>query len=228
MRVSVVDWLGWQFIEVSCEAEDGATAADQAHDTYAQCRRALGRFGLTLDDTVRSRLWSVDRAARDAASDIRSATLSGKARAASSSYISPGHFHSRANVGLDLIAVKPRPGFAKAIRENEPPRVPCRYLTVGPLLVLSGQTAVLPTLEIQVTTNILPRITQYLAEARSGWDRVANVSCYMHSSQDPAEMKALFRRMVPVDPPRFEICFVEGYSAEGKLVELEVTAERDI
>jgi hypothetical protein len=26
--------------------------------------------------------------------------------------------------------------------------------------------------------------------------------------------------------PRFEICLVDGYSAEGKLVEIEVTAER--
>jgi hypothetical protein len=32
--------------------------------------------------------------------------------------------------------------------------------------------------------------------------------------------------MVPVEPPRFEVRFVEGYSAEGKLVEIEVTALR--
>jgi hypothetical protein len=124
--------------------------------------------------------------------------------------------------------VKPRPGIQKVIRENEPPRTPIRYMTLGPLLILSGQTAVLPTLEIQVTTNILPRITEYLAEAKSGWDRVANVSCCLHKSQSPDEMRRLFKQMVQIEPPRFEIInCVEGYSAEGKLVEIEVTATRD-
>jgi enamine deaminase RidA (YjgF/YER057c/UK114 family) len=93
-------------------------------------------------------------------------------------------------------------------------------------MVLSGQTAVLPNLEIQVTTDILPRITQYLTEAASGWDQVIQVSCYMHESQSVDALRALFRKMVPVEPPRFEVRFVEGYSAEGKLVEIEVTALR--
>ncbi len=40
-------------------------------------------------------------------------------------------------------------------------------------------------------------------------------------------MRALFRRTVPAWPPLFEIVFVDGYSQDGKLVEIEVTAERD-
>jgi len=101
-------------------------------------------------------------------------------------------------------------------------------MTLGPLLFLSGQTAVLPTLEMQVTTDILPRISEYLAEAKSGWDRVANVSCYLNRSQSPEELHRLFRNMVPIEPPRFEIVsYTEGYSAERKLVEIEVTALRD-
>jgi enamine deaminase RidA (YjgF/YER057c/UK114 family) len=227
VHVSIQNWLGWEWISLSVEARGGGAPRAQALEAFEQCKTRLKDFGLTLDDVVRSRLWSVDRPSRDAASDVRAEVLSGKARAASSSYICAEHFQGNAQVGYDVIAIKPRAGASKVIRENEPPRTPCRYLTVGPLLVLSGQTAVLPDLEIQVTTNILPRITEYMKEARSGWDKVGNVSCYLHRSQDPEHMRALFKRMVPVWPPRFECVPVDGYSAEGKLVEVEVTATRN-
>lgn len=228
MRVTVSEWLDAEFVEIGCEARAGDTPRAQAIDAFARTRDALGQFGLTLADVVRNRIFGADAEARDAASAVRAETLVGPARAATSSYTAPGHFASPARVALETVAVRPRPGCAKVIRENEPPRLPCRYLTMGPLLVLSGQTAVLPTLEAQVTTNILPRITDYLAEANSGWHRVAHVACVLHRSQKPDEMRALFRRMVPVAPARLDIRFVDGYSAAGKLVEIEVTAERDV
>lgn len=84
----------------------------------------------------------------------------------------------------------------------------------------------LPTLEERVATDILPRITGYLDKAGSSWQQVANVSCYLHRSQSADEMRALFRQAVPTWPPRFEIVFVDGYLLDGKLVEIEVTAER--
>jgi len=228
MRIAALNWHGFDFIELSAEATPGPSAEDQAQEIFARFGHALEAHGLGLADTVRSRLFARDRAARDAASNIRAAVLSGPARAATSSYIAPKVIPSNALVAMDLIALRRKPGMDKVIRENEPPRTPSRYLTCGPLLVLSGQTAVLPSLEIQVTTDILPRITDYLAEAKSGWDKVIQVSCYMHESQSVERLRALFRKMVPIEPPRFEVRFVEGYSAEGKLVEIEVTALRRI
>ncbi|MGE5538987.1 MAG: hypothetical protein ACM30I_10230 [Gemmatimonas sp.] len=228
MRTAVLDWLGFEFVELSAEAMPSGTPDNQARELFDRFGKALAPHGLTLADTVRSRLFAVDRASRDRASDVRADVLSGPARAATSSYIAPKLFSSPAAVAMDLIAVKPRAGVAKKIRENDPPRTPPRYLTYGPLMVLSGQTAVLPNLEIQVTTNILPRITEYLAEANSGWDQVAQVSCYLHADETADNMRRLFRQMVPVFPPRFEVRFVEGYSAEGKRVEIEVTALRRV
>jgi enamine deaminase RidA (YjgF/YER057c/UK114 family) len=228
MRVAALNWHGFDFIELSAEATPGPAAEAQAQEIFARFGQTLEAHGLGLGDTVRSRLFARNRAARDAASNIRAAVLSGPARAATSSYIAPKVIASDALVAMDLIALRRKPGMEKVIRENEPPRTPSRYLTCGPLLVLSGQTAVLPNLEIQVTTDILPRITDYLAEARSGWDKVIQVSCYMHESQSVERLRTLFREMVPIEPPRFEVRFVEGYSAEGKLVEVEVTALRRI
>lgn len=224
MRVSLSDWRGFGFVELSAEAMPAASAEAEARALFTRFERTLGHWGLSFGQALRSRLFGRDRAARDAASEVRREALSGPARCATSSYIAPRRFSSPASVAMDLIAVKPAPGAEKRIRENEPPRLPCRYLTWGPLVVLSGQTAVLPTLEEQASGDILPRITEYLAEAGAGWDSVQRVSCYLHESQDPDEMRRLFLKEAKALPPLFEICPVAGYSAEGKLVEVEVTA----
>lgn len=228
MKTSLLDWIGWEFVEVRCEARNGATAAEQGDAVFEQARAALAQHGLTLSNTVRSRVFGVDRPARDAVSNSRFKALAGNARAASSSYIAPKHFSSDALVALDLIAVRPRPGITKVIKEYVPQKQPLCYITLGPLLVLSGNTSQLPTLEQQVTRDILPRITSYLAEAGSSWKQVVNVSCYMHESQQPEELRAHFRTMADPFPVRFEIYFVEGFSSPGKLVEVEVTAERNV
>lgn len=224
MRESVFHWLGFDFVALSSEAPANGEASHQCDELFTRFQTVLESHGLDLSDTVRSRLFARDRDARDAASAVRSRVLSGPARAATSSYIAPDRFDSGAAVAMDLIAVHPQPACPKRVRENDPPRTPCRYLTCGPLVVLSGQTAVLPTLETQVTTNILPRIGQYLAEARSGWDRVAEVNCYLHKDESPDHMRALFLEVATMLPPLFACHPVEGYSARGKRVEVEVTA----
>lgn len=226
MHIEILNWLGQEFVSLAAEAEAGGSAAQQTRSLFDRFEGTLEGHGLTLADTVRSRLFGHDRPARDAGSDVRSEVLSGPARAATSSYIAPRRFASGALVAMDLIALRPGTGLDKRIRENDPPRTPCRYLTCGPLMVLSGQTAVLPTLDEQVTGDILPRISQYLAEAGSSWALVDEANCYLHASQDPAHLRSLFLEIAPALPPRFSARFVEGYSAEGKLVEIEVTARR--
>jgi len=180
-----------------------------------------------LSDTIRSRVYGVDRPARDAVSNSRFAALKGDDRAASSSYIAPKHFESKALVALELIAARRPVGIVKAIKEYVPPKGPICWITLGPLLVLSGNTSQLPTLKEQVTEDILPRIDTYLKEAGSSWPQVVNVSCYLHESQKPEELRTYFATIAKPFPPRFEICFVEGYSAPGKLLEVEVTAQRN-
>lgn len=224
MQESVFHWLGFDFVGLSAEAAPSGDAAGQCASLFAQFETALARHGLDLGATVRSRLFGRDRAARDAGSAVRLEVLSGPARCATSSYIAPARFASDALVAMDLIALVPRPGAAKRIRENDPVRTPCRWLTCGPLIVFSGQTAVLPDLEAQVTTDILPRITEYLAEEGCGWEHAAEVNCYLHADESPAEMRALFLRTAPRLPPLFACRPVEGYSVPGKRVEIEVTA----
>jgi enamine deaminase RidA (YjgF/YER057c/UK114 family) len=224
MRKRIFTWLGKEFVELSGEAKPAANATTEAQELFGRFDDELKSHGLSLDYTVRSRLWGRDRQSRDLGSNERVKILSGKARSASSSYIAPGHFDSSAKVALDLLAMRPTELNApKRVVEYDPPIVPIRFLTYDSVVVLSGVTTVLPTLEEQLD-NILPRIRGSLADAGSSWDKVARVSFYLHRSQTLENLRGLFARRVTAKIPQMEYCFVDGYSSEGKFCEVEVTA----
>jgi enamine deaminase RidA (YjgF/YER057c/UK114 family) len=224
MRKRIFSWLGKEFVELSGEAKPAATAIAEAHELFQRFAQELQTHGLSLDHTVRSRLWGRDRESRDQGSTERVKILSGNARSASSSYIAPVHFDSNAKVAIDLIAMRPsQPDAKKVLQEYDPPIVPLRYLTYDSIVVLSGVTAVLATLDEQLD-NILPRIEDSLKNAGSSWDRVAKVSFFLHRSQRLEILKELFGSRVTAKIPAMEYFFVDGYSSEGKLCEVEVTA----
>jgi len=224
MRKRIFTWLGKEFIELSGEAKAAANATIEAQELFQRIDQELKAHGLSLDNTVRSRLWGRDRQSRDLGSTERVKILSGKARSASSSYIAPGHFDSGAKVALDLIAMRPaQTSAAKRIVEYEPAIVPIRFLVYDSVVVLSGVTTVLPTLAEQFD-NIFPRITGSLKDAGSSWEKAARVSFYLHRSQTLENLKTLFAHHVTAKIPQMEYCFVDGYSSEGKFCEVEVTA----
>lgn len=226
MHKKLVRWLDREFVELSCEGDGHGTATEEARAVFHRMTAELASFGLSLNHVIRTRLWGRDRPSRDSGSDVRFEVLAGQARAASSSYIAPERFERReARVALDLVALKTPAAPAKQIRENEPPRKPLRYLTVGELVVVSGMTCQLPTLEAQLA-DILPRIGAALKEAGSDWNKVARLDCYLHRSQSPADLDAGIARWTTAAPAKLEIGFVDGYSAEHKLIEIETTALR--
>ena len=224
MRKRIFTWLGKEFIELSGEAKAAANATIEAQELFQRIDQELKAHGLSLDNTVRSRLWGRDRQSRDLGSTERVKILSGKARSASSSYIAPGHFDSSAKVALDLLAMRPsQTSAAKRIVEYEPAIAPIRFLAYDSVVALSGVTTVLPTLAEQFD-NILPRIAGSLEDAGSSWEKAARVSFYLHRSQTLENLKTLFARHVTARVPQLEYCFVDGYSSEGKFCEVEVTA----
>jgi enamine deaminase RidA (YjgF/YER057c/UK114 family) len=224
MRKRIFTWLGKEFIELSGEAKAAANATIETQELFQRIDQELKAHGLSLDNTVRSRLWGRDCQSRDLGSTERVKILSGKARSASSSYIAPGHFDSSAKVALDLLAMRPsQTSAAKRIVEYEPAIAPIRFLVYDSVVVLSGVTTVLPTLAEQFD-NIFPRIAGSLKDAGSSWEKVARVSFYLHRSQTLENLKTLFARHVTAKIPQMEYCFVDGYSSEGKFCEVEVTA----
>ena len=224
MRKKCFSWLGKDFIALSAEAKAAASATVEARGIFQRFDEELKTHGLSLANTVRTRLWGRDRESRDLGSDERVRILSGKARSASSSYIAPDHFDSDAKVAVDLLAFRPSDAEAeKRIVEYDPPIVPIRFLVYDSVVVLSGVTTVLPTLEEQLD-NIVPRITGSLKDGGSSWDKVARVSFYLHRSQTIDKLDELFQARVKAPMTPREYCFVDGYSSIGKLCEVEVTA----
>lgn len=224
MRKKIYHWLGREFVALSCEGKAGLTTTEQAQDIFRRFEEELRPMGLSLENTVRTRLWGRDRQSRNLGSEVRVKVLSGKARSASSSYIAPGHFDSDARVALELLAMRPsRPGLEKILKEYDLPIVPLRYLIYDSVVFLSGVTAVLPTLVHQMA-DIIPRITDSLRDAGGSWDRAVKVSFFLHRSQKLESLKEFFRKHVRAEIPQMEYGFVDGYSSEGKLIEIEVTA----
>ena len=223
--MKIFPWLGREFVALSCEGKAEGTAVEQTLDIFRRFDVELKGMGLSLENTVRTRLWGRDRESRDLGSGQRVKVLAGKARSASSSYIAPDHLDSDAKVSLDLVAMRPkRPQADKILQGYEPPIVPLRYLVYDSIAFLSGVTAVLPTLEDQMA-DILPRIQGSLTDAGTSWDKAVKVSFYLHRSQKLETLKKLFGATVQVKIPQMEYVFVDGYSTEGKLIEVEVTAE---
>lgn len=224
MRKRVFPWLGKEFVALSGEAKPGPSAADQTRNLFQRFDEELRGMGLSLDHTVRTRLWGRDRASRDQGSTERVKILSGKARSASSSFISPVHFDSEAQVAVDLLAMRPsRAGLEKFLKEYDPPITPLRYLVYDSVVFLSGVTAVLPSLEEQMA-DILPRIEGSLKDAGTSWNRAVKASFLLHRSQKFETLRELFQKAVTVDIPQMDYFHVDGYSSEGKLIEIEVTA----
>ena len=61
---------------------------------------------------------------------------------------------------------------------------------------------------------------------RTSWNDVVQASFLLHRSQRLDDMKQLFAQRVHADIPRMEYALVDGYSSEGKFIEIEVTAVR--
>ena len=223
MRMKTFDWLGREFVAVSCEGAAGV-AADQGMDGILdRIEEGIGRLGLSLGDTVRTRLWARDRESRNLGSQARSRRMQGSARSSSSSYIAPGHLDSDASVALDFIAM--RSGGGKKLVEYDPPIVPLRYLDIEGLVFLSGVTSTSGDLAEQIT-EVCGLIGESLEHAGVSWQQAVQVSFFLQEAEDPAVLKAAFERAVAPRPARTEWSFVEGYSAQGKLIEIEVTAQR--
>ena len=224
MRKKIFYWLGREFVALSCEGEAGTTPAQEARAILSRFDAELRERGLSLENTVRTRLWGRDRESRNLGSDERVKILSGRSRSVSSSYIAPDHFDSAGSVALDLLAMKPsRPGLQKILKEYDPPAIPLRYLIYDSVIFLSGVTAVLPTLADQLV-DILPRIHGSLTDAGGSWEKAVKASFFLQRSQKLEVLQSIFKKTVRSEIPQMEYGFVDGYSAEGKLIEIEVTA----
>jgi enamine deaminase RidA (YjgF/YER057c/UK114 family) len=228
MRKRLFNWLGQRFVYLSLEGDARLPLKDQAQELFVRADAELAHCGLSLQqNTVRTRILGRTAAARQAGSDARTAALTGGSRAAGSSYISPAHFESPAEVGIDLFAMAaPHGGAVREVTEHQPVQSFIRHLVWGPMVFLAGMTCeTQPSLKAQLA-DILPRAGALLRETGCDWSNVVRVSMFLHRDEDPDALLAAAAAIAPVPIEHAEIEQVDGFSRPVKLVEVEVTARR--
>jgi enamine deaminase RidA (YjgF/YER057c/UK114 family) len=228
MRKRIFNWQGQGFVHLTLEGQAGEPLEQQSKGLFRRAEAELKALGLSLgQNVVRTRVFGRTREARDAVSGVRGKTFEGSARAASSSFISAAHFHSGADVALDLLAMSPPEKRGKRkVTEHKPPQPFIRHLAWGPMVFLAGMTCeTRPTLQEQYE-DILPRAGALLKETGCDWPNVVKVSFFLHKDHDPDALLTGVGKVVPIPLDHAEIELVEGYSRPGKLLEIEITARR--
>jgi enamine deaminase RidA (YjgF/YER057c/UK114 family) len=226
MQKRIYSWLGREFIELSGEARAAASVEDETKDLFRCFEQELKSHGLSLQNTVRTRAWGKDREARTLATAARAKILTGDAKAASSSYISPSRFDSDARVALDLLAMRPsRPDAERKPVEFVPPRNYLCYLRCDSVIFVSGYTSDLETLQNQVP-QIVEAVASGLMVAASDWSHLVKLSFFLHRSQKIETLRELLEKGLPKPPDMAKVEFgvVDGYAGEKSLLEVEATA----
>ena len=225
VQKKIFSWLGEEFIELSGEARPGTSIEEETVSLFRSFEQQLKTHGLSLQNTVRTRLWGRDREARNLGTAARSKILTGSAKAASSSYVSTNRFDSDARIALDLLATRPlRADAERRPVEFQPPRNYLCYLRHDSFVFLSGYTSAAETLEAQVS-EIIKAVAGGLMVAGSMWDKLVKVSLFLQCNQKLETLKELLGRG-PALPAncQIEFGFVDGYAGDKSLLEIEATA----
>ena len=224
MRKTIFTWLDREFILLSGEARGSGSVEQQTEELFERFESELSACNLSLEDTVRTRIFATDKEARELATHARSKILSGKRKAASSSYISASQFVSNSRVALDLFAMRPsgRTAEREAV-EFEPARAYVSQLRYDSVAFVSGFTSELDRLEDQVPA-VLSDIDEALKTALTSWKQVAKLSVYLGRTQSLGLLKELLRKADRLDLTRIEFEFVDGFARDKGLLEVEATA----
>ena len=215
-----------EFYALSCEGRPGGTVEQEMRDLYQRFDKELRGWGLSLQNTVRTRTWARDKETRNLAADERSRILTGKGKAASSSYISlEEHFNSNARVVLELIAMRSaNPSSERKPLEYDPVKPYLRYLIYDSFVFLSGSVAFGPNLDHQLT-EVLAEIDGSLANAGTSWDKVTHATYFLQRSQKAEALKDLLQKKQRLGVSQTEIGFVDDFAPDGIFIEVEVTAK---
>lgn len=224
METKLFSWLGREFVEICGEAQAGASVESATAELFQKFADTLTPLGLSLDNTVRIRVFGLDRQARTDATLARSKILSGNRRAASSSFISQEWFDSTGSGGLELLAMRPLSFSAQRHPVDfEPPRNYLCYLEYDSVLFFSGFTSEAPTLERQVS-EVLATLDGVFARAKTDWTKVVKLSLLLQRGSNLDSVKRVLAEAGRLSGPEIEFSFVDGFAGEKYLVEIEATA----
>jgi len=224
MRLKMFPWLGHDFISLSWEGNGEGTIGDETGELFSRFSRRLSEFGLTLDHTVRTRIFAKDMDCWSASNQERRRILSGNARSVSSSHIWPDRLGAKARIAIDLIAMfPPASGAAKVLREYDPPTIVLRRMNWGGILFLSGVTDMMHTTFDEQFPVIITRLSDTLGDGGGSWDKVVRASFFLHHEENIDHLRGSFAKAVNAEIPSLDYTFVG--TRQGKRLEIELTAK---
>jgi enamine deaminase RidA (YjgF/YER057c/UK114 family) len=227
MKTKLFNWMGREFVEIAAEGKAGAAPESAVNELFQRFEAELKSHGLSLDNAARIRVWGRDRDARTLATAARSKILTGKRKAASSSFISRDWFDSEATAGLELLALRPiDPGAERRPIDFEPARNYLCYLGYDSVLFYSGFTSDAATLEEQVP-DVLRTLANAFAVSGVSWSKVVKLSILLDRTQKLEVLRNLLAQGPRVDVPEVEVSLVDGFAGEKYLLEIEATAVSD-
>jgi len=222
MRLKIFPWLGREFVSLAWEGSGRGTVERETRELFSLFSDRLRGLGLTLDHTVRTRMWVRDMECWHAGVHERVRILKGSARSVSSSHVRPERLGSTARISMDLLAMRP-PADKKEFKEYEPPTIVLRWLKWGGILFLSGVTDMTHTTFDEQFPVIIKRLTGSLADGGSSWKEVVRASFFLHREESLDMLRARFREAVTARIPSLDYTFVD--TRQGKRLEIELTAK---
>jgi len=224
MRLKIFPWLGQEFVSLSWEGSGNGTVEEETREIFSLFADRLRGLGLTLDHTVRTRMWVRDMECWHAGVHERVRILSGPARSVSSSHVRPERLGAKARVSVDLLAMFPsRKSGAKMFKEYEPQTIVLRWLKWGGILFLSGVTDMTHATFDEQFPVVIKRLTDSLADGGAVWNDVMRASYFLHRDESLDMLRARFREAVGAPIPSLDYTFVD--SRQGKRLEIELTAK---
>ena len=224
MRLKIFPWLGQEFISLSWEGNGEGSVEEETRELFARFAERLDQFGLTLEDTARTRMWVRDMECWHAGVNERAAILSGKARSVSSSHVWPDRLGPKSRIAVDLMAMfPPASADAKVFMEYDPKTIVLRRMNWGGLLFLSGVTDMTHTMFDEQFPVIITRLTDTLSDGGGSWDKVARASFFLHHEETLDHLRKSFSKAVTPRIPTLDYTLVG--TRQGKRLEIELTAK---
>ena len=224
MEAKIFSWLGREFVEICGESQAGASVETAMAELFQKFADGLTPLGLSLDNTVRIRVFGRDRQGRTDATLSRSKILSGSRRAASSSFISQAWFDSAGAGGLELLAMRPLSSSAQRHPVDfEPPRNYLCYLEYDSVLFFSGFTSEAVNLDQQLC-DVLITLDGAFAKAKTDWSKVVKLTLLLQRGSNIDSVKQVLAQANRLTVPEIEFTFVDGFAGEKYLLEIEATA----
>lgn len=220
-----IRWAGHTLVSLYGEGPAGGSPEDQLAAVLDRLDETLRSVGLSLENAVRHRLWTRDRASREASNAARARLITGNRRCATSSFIDSRRFVSAADVAIELIAQYPAPGNRRCLVDFTPPRRYAHYLVQDGLLFLSGMAESGATLDDQFSKAV-SEVTRAMVTENVAWDDVLSASLFIERGlNDPAWLMERFRQAVPLPLPYVSCEEVDGLASADKHLEIEITAQ---